>query len=138
MENHHFNNTEFNQYLKSGKLMGVRCNNCESLYLPPRPMCTACYSNDMEWVEMPLKGKLAAFTTIHIAPTAMIEAGYGRENPYCSGIVELENGLSISAQILGVDANQPGEIMIGTLVKAEFTERGQGEEAKTYLAFRVT
>jgi uncharacterized OB-fold protein len=84
-----------------------------------------------------MKGRLAAFTTIHIAPTAMIEAGYGRDNPYCSGIVELANGLSISAQILGVDVNQPGEIVIGTPVEAEFTERGEGDEAKTFLAFRA-
>jgi uncharacterized OB-fold protein len=137
MEKNHYSNTEFNQLLKEGKLMGVRCKDCESLYLPPRPMCTSCHSSEMVWMEMPLKGHLAAFTTIHIAPTAMIEAGYGRDNPYCSGIVELENGLSISAQILGVDANQPGEIEIGTPVKAEFIKRGEGEEARAFLAFRA-
>ena len=37
----------------------------------------------------------------------MIEAGYGRDNPYCSGIVKLKDGVSISAQILGVDVDHP-------------------------------
>ena len=63
MKTNHYSNTEFNQHLEEGKLMGVRCKDCESLYLPPRPMCTSCYSNEMAWVEMPLKGNLAAFTT---------------------------------------------------------------------------
>lgn len=86
---------------------------------------------------MPIQGTLAAFTTIHIAPTAMIAAGYGRDNPYCSGIVNLENGLSISAQILGVDVSQPQTIKIGTPLTVEFIERGEAEEKKTFLAFRA-
>ena len=47
--------------------------------------------------------ELEAFTAVHIGLTAMIEAGYDRFNPYCSGIVKLAEGPSISAQILGVD-----------------------------------
>ena len=66
---------------------------------------------------------------------AMIEAGYDRENPYCVGIVELEDGSRISAQILGVDAAQPERIAIGTLLKVSFIERGTGEQKKTFLAF---
>ena len=84
---------------------------------------------------MPAEGKLVAFTTIHIAPTAMIEAGYDRKNPYCAGIVELANGARISAQILGVHASQPESIAIGTPVRAVFVKRGEGESAKTFLAF---
>ena len=53
------------------------------------------------------EGKLLAFTTVHIAPTAMIEAGYDRKNPYCTGIVQLDEGPAISAQILGVDPTKP-------------------------------
>jgi uncharacterized OB-fold protein len=90
----------------------------------------------MEWLEVEGEGELKAFTTIHIAPTAMLEAGYGRDKPYCTGIVKLTNGLSISAQIVGIDANDPGGIKIGTKVEVEFIERGEGEELKTFLAFR--
>jgi uncharacterized OB-fold protein len=91
----------------------------------------------MVWMDVPEKGKLTAFTIIHIAPTAMIEAGYGREKPYCSGIVKLENGLSISAQILGVDVNKPETIKVGSQVTVEFIDRGEDEEKQTFLAFRV-
>ena len=89
----------------------------------------------MAWEEMSGKGKLIAFTTIHIAPTAMIEAGYGRDNPYCTGIVQLEEGPAISAQILGVDPMQPEQITIGTPLRVVFVQRGEGEKKRTYLAF---
>jgi uncharacterized OB-fold protein len=89
----------------------------------------------MAWVEMAGRGKLLAFTTVHIAPTAMIESGYDRENPYCAGIVQLEQGPAISAQILGVDATQPEQIKVGTPLRAVFVQRGEGEAQRTYLAF---
>jgi len=126
----------FYRFLGEHKLMGSRCRSCGALYLPPRPLCTACYGEDMEWAEMAGGGKLLAFTTIHIAPTAMIEAGYGRDNPYCSGIVQLDEGPAVSAQILDVDARRPEQIAIGMSLRVAFVERGEGEERRTYLAFR--
>jgi uncharacterized OB-fold protein len=89
----------------------------------------------MGWVELSGEGKLVAFTTVHIAPTAMIEAGYDRNNPYCTGIVELAEGPAISAQILGVDPTKPEEIEIGTPLRVAFIQRGDAEQARTYLAF---
>ena len=132
-----FSNAAFQAFLSEHKLAGARCQSCGALFLPPRPMCTNCYSEDMEWAEVPGEGELVAFTTIHIAPTAMLEAGYGRDNPYCSGVVKLENGLSISAQILGVDASKPETIKVRTPVSVDFIERGEGDAKETFLVFRA-
>ncbi len=125
----------FSQYLGEQKLMGTRCRSCGSLHLPPRPLCPACYSDDLEWEQVSGKGKLVAFTTVHIAPTAMLEAGYGRTNPYCTGIVQLEEGPTISAQITGVDPAAPAQIDVGMPVRVAFLRRGEGETERTYLAF---
>jgi hypothetical protein len=125
----------FYQYLDEQKLMGCRCKSCGGLHLPPRPLCPACYSDQVEWEQVGGTGKLLAFTTVHIAPTAMIEAGYGRTNPYCTGIVQLDEGPAISAQIVGVDPSQPEQIEIGAPVRVAFVQRGEGEEERTYLAF---
>lgn len=133
MSSHTITQTTYQQQLADGKLMASHCPACNASYLPPRPMCPQCFGAQMEWREMPTHGKLAAFTVVHIAPTAMIEAGYGRDNPYCSGIVELENGLKISAQITGVDVSQPELIQIGSAVQAEFLQC----EAGAFLAFEV-
>jgi uncharacterized OB-fold protein len=98
----------------------------------------------MEWVELSGKGKLVAFTVIGVGPMPMIDSGYNRDNPYCSGIVEVEEGPRISAQILGVDVAHPENIKIGIPLTADFVERGSwhfleelARNKKTYLTFRA-
>ncbi|MEJ2598940.1 MAG: Zn-ribbon domain-containing OB-fold protein [Anaerolineales bacterium] len=133
-----FTPASFAQFLNEKKLMGSYCPHCNADFLPPRAICTKCYSDQLEWVEFSGKAKLAAFTSIYIAPTAMIAEGYGRDNPYLAGVVELEEGVKISGQILGLDARKADEIKIGIPLKVEFVERGEGDAKKTALAFRAT
>lgn len=132
-----FTAASFYEYLNEKKLMGSRCLNCDESYLPPRAICPKCYGDQLDWIEFTGKAKLTAFTSIYIAPTVMIEAGYGRDNPYLAGVVELEEGVKISGQILGLDARKADEVEIGTPLTVEFVERGEGEAKKTALAFRV-
>jgi uncharacterized OB-fold protein len=117
--------------------MGSRCTACGELFLPPREICPACRADAMAWAEFSGDGRLAAFTAIYIAPTLMLEEGYGRDKPYTAGVVETAEGPRISARILGVDADDAAEIAIGTPLTAEFETRGEGDEARTYLAFRA-
>jgi len=126
----------FHKFLNEEKLMGSRCKKCSALYAPPRPICLKCYSRDMEWAELKGKGKLATFTSIYIGPPQMVEQGYDRNHPYCSGVVDLEEGVRIDARIEGVDASKPETIKIGTPLTVEFLHHGEGEEMQTYLAFK--
>lgn len=132
-----FSVVAFNQFLAAHQLMAARCVDCGSLALPPRAICPACRSKHMEWVAVSGKGKLAAFTVIYIAPTFMIEQGYGREKPYVSGIVELDEGPRVSAHILGLDALHPETIQIGTPLVVDFIDYVSGDKTHTYLAFRA-
>jgi len=132
-----FTSASFETYLSEKKLMGSHCAVCKKNFLPPHAICSNCHSDKLTWIEFSGKGKLAAFTSIFIAPTAMIEAGYGRDKPYLAGVVELEEGVKISAQILGLDATKPEEVKIGTHLQTEFIERGEGEKKKIFLAFRA-
>lgn len=127
----------FNALLAEKKLMATRCTACGGLYLPPRAICPRCHTAGLEWVVLSGKGRLAAFTSIFIGPTFMNNLGFSRKKPYVTGIVELEEGVKISARILGVDAARPEEIQIGTPLTAEFLEQGEGEAHKIVLAFRV-
>ncbi len=128
-----FTVASFNQFLNEKKLMGTRCTQCGQLYLPPRAICPHCFSEQLDWVELAGKGKLGAFTIIYVGPTPMVNAGYSRENPYVSGIVELDEGVKISAQILGVDAKHPEMIHVGLPVSVDFVQRGE----QNYLAFKA-
>ena len=132
-----FSAAAFDQYIAEHKLMAARCMKCGSMYVPPRAICPKCQSEELEWVETSGKGKLAAFTVILSGPTFMIEQGFDRKNPYISGIVELEEGIRISARITGLDASKPAEIKIGTPLNVDFVEFGEGEGKKTYLAFKA-
>ena len=132
-----FNSTSFYKFLGEHKLMGCRNSTSGTLYVPPRSYCSKSHTDDMKWEEMSGKGKLVAYTVITVAPTHMLKAGYGFKNPYCTGIVELEEGPRISGQILGVDVAHPEKIEIGTPVQATFIDRGEGEEKRTFLGFQV-
>jgi len=132
-----FTAASFDQYLAEGKLMASRCADCGTLNLPPRAICPKCHSENLEWAETSGRGKLAGYTVVSIAPTFMIKQGYGRDKPYVSGVVELDEGVKISARITNVDATKPEEIKVGTPLTVDFITVGEGDEAKTYLAFKA-
>ncbi|GAB4471273.1 MAG: hypothetical protein Kow00124_08140 [Anaerolineae bacterium] len=131
-----FTAAAFYQYIAEHRLMGARCPACDALFLPPRAICPHCHSAALEWVELSGRGRLAAFTAIYVAPTFMIEQGFGRDNPYLTGIVELEEGVKISARIVGMDPHQPEAIRVGTPLTVAYLERGEGESRRVDLAFK--
>lgn len=130
-----FTNTAYQAFLDEEKLMGSRCVETGEIFVPPRAMCPNTYSTNMEMVSVSGKGKLVAFTAIHIGPTSMVEAGYDRFNPYCTGVVQLDEGPLLSGQILGVDAKNPESIAIGTPLRVTFVNRSHGEGTRNFLAF---
>ena len=129
------NDYQFERFLDEGKIMGARCTGCKTLFVPPRTLCVRCHNSEMEWEEIKGEGRLVAFTCIAIGTSAMIEEGYDRNNPYCSGAVELEEGPRVVAQIEGVDTLNPETIKIGMPVKATLLRRGVDEDSKTVLGF---
>jgi uncharacterized OB-fold protein len=136
MEERPFNDTSCEQFLKELKIMGSKCKKCGALALPPRAICVSCLDTEMEWIQFKGTGKLVAFTSITVAPPYMAKEGYGRNNPYTVGVVELEEGVKSVARIIGVDAKKPEQIKVGTPLKAEFLEKGEGPDKKILLAFK--
>jgi uncharacterized OB-fold protein len=128
-----FNAASFYAYLKEGQLMGVRCRTCGQLTSTPRPLCLFCHSRDVEWHKFSGKGRLTTYTCISIVPVSMGQRGFGRNNPYCTGVVTLEEGPRISARILGVDATNPQAIQTGMDLVLDLTELDPG---KPTVAFR--
>ena len=140
-----FTAASFDKFCSEKKLMASRCQKCGAVELPPRPICTKCNSQEIEWTELKGKGKIVSYTVIGVGPWTMISEGYDREHPYCSGIVELEEGPRITTQILGVDVDKPENIKIGTPVTADFVERGSfslvpevANVRKAYLVFKAS
>jgi uncharacterized OB-fold protein len=65
----------------------------------------------------------------------MAALGYGRDNPYCSGVVELEEGARVDARIEGIDASTPESIQIGMPLKVKFLREGGEAHTTAALAF---
>jgi len=134
-EEREVNSASFYEFIAEKKLMASRCSKCQALYLPPHPICIKCHGNEMEWVEMKGKGKLATFTAVAVGQSRTIEEGYSRDNPYLVGIVELDEGPKVSGRILGIDAKKPENIKVGTPLTIEFTEQGEG--GNCFVAFKA-
>ena len=135
MDERPFSDISYEKYLNEEKLMGSRCEQCHALFVPPRPICINCHSRNMVWQAMKGKGKLRAFTCIAIGPSFMMAEGYNRDNPYCSGVVELEEGSRVDARIEGVDPKRPETIKVGMPLKVRFLHREVKDKLKVYLAF---
>ena len=92
MEQTDFTISTYKQNISEGKLVAGRCEKCDVLYLPPRPVCPQCHGTDMGWQELSGKGKVVGYTSITIVPTGMAAKGYGRDKPYWSAVVQTEEG----------------------------------------------
>lgn len=132
-----FYSAAYDKFVRQGRLMGSKCGKCEAKYIPPRPICPKCHAREMELVAMKGIGKLAAYTVIAVGPSTMIEEGFDINNPYCSGVVELEEGVRITVRILGLDVSKPDMIKVGTPVVMECQGRVCGEEKTASVVFRA-
>ena len=130
------NSKDFYKALAVEQLIGSRCLDCDTIAAPQRQICPKCLGSKTEVVSLSGKGTLSAFTVITVPSVMMAQAGYDFKNPYCVGVVELDEGPQISAQILDVDVSQPESIQIGTKLTMTIIKRGDEENIKTYLGFR--
>ncbi|MFX0167990.1 MAG: Zn-ribbon domain-containing OB-fold protein [Candidatus Hodarchaeota archaeon] len=103
--------------INDGKLCAAECSSCHELVLPPRLFCPNCNSKTTHWKTLSGKGRLSSFTVIHVAGTS-----YAEDVPYIVAIVQLEEGPSICARLVGVDPLKPEEIHVGDSVMAGFEE----------------
>jgi len=131
-----FTSAEFYRHLQNKRLMGSKCTACQKVYLPPRPLCIHCFTDDMQWVELSGKGTLQAFTCITVGPSFMVALGHDRKNPYCCGIVALEEGPQVSGQILGINPQEPESIRIGTPLTLEIMQQDGKDTAQMWLGFK--
>ena len=91
------------------RLAGTVCKNCGAKFFPPREVCTECRSTEMNEHEFDGHGSLYSFTTIFQAPQ-----GFESQVPYSVGMVKLDEGPMVEAQI--ADTN-PEDLKVGQRVE---------------------
>ena len=102
------------------RLEAAKCAKCGKVHFPPRLVCASCGSRDFEKYILPTEGKIQTFTIIRVPP-----APFKDQAPYAVGIVELDDGVKVTAQITDCGFE---ELEIGKRVRVEFRkvqEEGQ-------------
>ena len=98
------------------------------IYFPPRAYYPG--GEKAEMVKLAYNGKVLTYTVIHTPP-----AEYSDLAPFAIGIIELDDGARITAQIADVD---PETVKIGMRVKVEFRKlRTEGDEGLLCYGYKV-
>ncbi len=103
---------DYNEALKQNKLLGLKCQSCGAITVPPKMVCRHCAGQSLEIIELKGNGKIRTFTTVFV-PAEGREA----EIPYVIVMVELEEGVWIMGNLDGVDPKKAGMELIGKKVK---------------------
>jgi len=76
---------DYEEGLKKGKLLGLKCLDCGAVTCPPLATCRKCGSSRLEGTELSGRGELMTFTVIRVPPEGM-------EGPYAVCLVKTEEG----------------------------------------------
>ncbi len=106
---------------KRYRLEAAKCSSCQHISFPKRLLCPECGSKEFGTMNLSGKGKLVTYTITHVAPE-----GFGDQVPYAVGIVDLDDGIRVMAQITDCDLKT---LKIGDRVVSKF--RRIREEGKT-------
>jgi uncharacterized OB-fold protein len=114
--------------LRKGKLQTTRCPNDRELFWPPRVACPKCHTESLEWVDLPLRGRIYAFSAVLGGAPLGMEA----DVPFVVGLIDLEGApLRLFGRIVG----RPWDACkIGDSVRVEPFEPDDG---RIFYRFRV-
>ncbi|RMF55143.1 MAG: Zn-ribbon domain-containing OB-fold protein [Calditrichaeota bacterium] len=102
------------------RLQGNMCSSCGKKYFPPRKICMHCKGKDFQTIEFSGKGTVYSFTTIYQSAPRFMEFV-----PYTVALVDLEEGVRITAQLTDIT---PEEVFIGMdveMVVRRISEEGE-------------
>lgn len=97
----------FDELRETRRIIGVRCPSCQSVLVPPRPVCEVCYVPTAQFEDVADTGTLRAFSVIHLA-----FAGQVREPPYVYAEITLDGAATRLIHVLGgVDPERAHEVL---------------------------
>jgi uncharacterized OB-fold protein len=99
----------YHQYvegLKAGRLPGLKCRDCGTVFTPPNGVCVNCGGRVLSVADLTPRGMIRTFTVIRVGPE-------GFKAPYVVAMVELEDGPHVLGNLEGVDPDAAGLELIG-------------------------
>ncbi len=103
---------KYSEALKNNKLLGLKCQSCNAITVPPKMVCRQCTGSDLEITELKGLGKIRTFTTVNVA-----SEGREPECPYIIVMVELDEGPWIMGNLNSISPEKADMSLIGKRVK---------------------
>lgn len=94
------------------RLEAGECTECGKVHFPPRRICDGCGNREFTTVTLPSRGQVVTNAVVRV-PAPQFED----QSPYPVAIIELENGVRITAEVTDAD---PEEVEPGLPVRLEF------------------
>jgi uncharacterized protein len=104
---------------KQGRFVLQRCAKCGTYNFFPKPWCIECGSRDLSWTDAKPSGTVYSFTVSRVV--AMNYPGWEKELPVVMGLLDLDDGPRMYAQVIGC---APEDVSIGMRVTACFEPLG--------------
>jgi uncharacterized OB-fold protein len=96
-----------------GVLLIGSCGSCGDVFFPPRAVCPQCWESGAESTAASGRGRVYAFSVVHQNRSP----GFRDNLPYVVALVELDEGLQLTTNLVGCD---PDQVRVGMPVGVVF------------------
>lgn len=111
-------------------LWGVKCGHCGAKFLGARIACAKCGAQDkLEEVRYGNEGEIYVFAVVH-------QAMPGLPTPYVAAIIDLDDGVSVRANVDGLDPLKPDKSWFGKRVKMVSEIHAQDKEGNDVVSVK--
>ena len=101
---------------RKGELRLQRCRDCGEIYFPPRPVCPACSSRNVEVFRASGKGKLHSYVINHRQHPSFA-------SPYSIALVRLDEGPTMLSNIVECEQT-PEALVLDMPLEVTFEDNG--------------
>lgn len=103
------------EHAAAGRFVVPECRDCGETHFPPRVVCPYCLSSSLDLRESAGEGTVYSFSVVHLDyhPT------WGEETPYVNALVELADGPTVFANLVGCE---PAAVSVGDPVTVTFED----------------
>ncbi|MGH2830940.1 MAG: zinc ribbon domain-containing protein [Actinomycetota bacterium] len=110
--------SRFMDGIRRGVIHANRCPSCESVFVPPRASCSACWTECTDWIEVPGAGAVAGYVIVNVTL-------YGQqvEIPYVLAQIRLDG---VTMPFLHLVATDPAAVRTGMRVRAVWRDNRTG------------
>ena len=109
----------FTELRDKRRIMGKRCQKCNSVIVPAQLFCKKCFTETEEWVEVGPEGILITFTVVYRK-----ENHHPKESPLAYGIVQLDGADTSLVHLLA--ETDVAQLKAGIRVRAVFSKKRIG------------